>query len=164
MKKSLFALFAAFAAVAMVSCSNEQNEQDDVVESRSTETLTKEQANALAAELVKTNAYIDFDTDSLDQANMARAQGRITPVQVRWRVSLYRFYEGMAKVNDRFVQTKTARELNIAPDIYDFYVEEFVNGANKDLDDIDARRKNGEEVNFYMSDPTVEDNEQVIRF
>lgn len=151
MNKLLIAAIAAAGVALFASCNAVQTSQEDIIESRSTATLTKDEANAMIAHLLEKNAHIDYDADSLDQANAVR--GQIFPIQVRFRVSLYRFYSGIQKVNDRYVQTKTAKDLNISSRLYDDYMAEIVDNFNKILDNLDERRKNGEDVsNVYVSD------------
>lgn len=163
MRKFFLSIVGMFCLLSISACNSVQSANEDVIQSRSDATLTRDEANAMVAELLDGHLYIDYDRDSA--LNTVMSPDRITPIQVKSKVAHYRFYDGMAKVNDRYVQTKDARELNISPRLYDAYIKELVEEANNILDDIDQRRKNGEEVNIYMADPTDKAAiEQVIRF
>lgn len=163
MKKNLYYALVAMCFAVVASCNSAQEAQDDIIASRSMEKLTTAEANAMVSRLQENNTYIDYDSDSLGIVSLSRDE--ITPLQVSCRVSLYRFYSGVIKVDNRYRQSKTASELNIAPHIFDYYMEHILEKNNAFMDEIDARRKNGEEVNVFMTDLTdKESNEQIIRF
>jgi len=151
MRNYFVALMVCVAAMTFTSCNADREAAADVPESRAMAEMTMAEANAMIADLQSNNTFIDFDPDAVREAGLNLRS--TSPIICKARVALYRFYSGVGKTdNNRYQQTKTARELNISGKLYDSYMSGILEPANKFLDDVDARRAAGETVELMMAD------------
>lgn len=156
MKNSLIWLCCAIISLIAAGCENGHfsDTKNAILESRSSTILSYEEANAMIENLQKENALIDIDFGKQTVPNLNLP----TEEMVKVRIALYRIYAHTSIINNRYVITATADELNLSPTTYDFLKTNIHDYSNTDIERRLAEGMNIEDIMSYK--PKFESSEE----
>lgn len=146
MNKILLTLSVVLIGILTPSCKDLESDKDlSLMESRSSELISFEQANEMIADIQDNNKYVDVNFGLIPVFNLNKP----TEEMVKVRVALYRIYTHTSVIDNKYVITATPMELNISNTTYDYFKSNLHDYSNADIERKLSEGANIEDIMSY---------------